>query len=589
MFLGYIGHSEKSTLNEKLKKAFLDKYSDFKLTTIRFENHAFELHVCSKSNLIQRQFHFFENNSLLLVLIGCLFNATEFSIDDFSAAFSTEGPNAINSLHGEYAGILIDKSTNSSFIFKDHLGTTPITLYNDEKGVIFCSNGRVLSKFIHDDQEISDKYRESLFYSFAPNYGIERNERFLKVRSGSFVQSSSFKNTKYWNLTDIKVKQNANRKEVIATLTDLLDKSISNRIKCAGKHIGVHLSGGLDSALVAGKVNTLNSNPRLSGFSWSPPIGEFSGEALEYDERQPINELATRLQIETSFTSYTSKELVEDILDWEHPLDFPFERSLLKNAENAQTETIFTGFGGDEFIGVQNVAFLNYLFRCFKWRSFLKFNPKKGLLNTMKFFVNEGIFPKRRRPMLKSKFSSKLLNYLLPPISNNFTGSYSNMWYSPQKYMMSIIDSRHIESRCEQWFNLGAQYGIRYSHPLLDKSIVEYCYSLPIHIFFEKLESKSLIRELAYEYSTASMRAIDRTLDPALFTNSNDVDLSALSDLISTFNKIDNHSYFNFIDIKKLKEDVDKHEVLSVRQKTDLIYVLKYYLTAYHLINELKY
>lgn len=587
MLIGYIGHSEGSTINAEVKTAFENKFNNLKKYSYKSDKFNFELTQWVFNPDSQCHFSYFENDTFLFVVIGRLFNLDRFDFNQFCKQYVRNGINCINDLDGEFAGVLIDKARNTSYVFKDHLGTVPISLYKDNEGLYFYSNERTFTKQIIKRVSISTNYLESLFYSFAPNYSISPNPQFLKVLGGSYVEFHAFENVRYWELNKIKPKINITRAKVISELSRLLDESISRRMINSGQNIGVHISGGLDSALIAGKINKLKQDRTLIGFSWSPPVSEYKGDDLEYDERDFVIELSNLLQIKIAFSSYKKEDLKIDLEDWELPIDFPFERDLLKKAKNEQVRVIFTGFGGDEFIGLQNSAFLHLLFKKGNWRTFLKFKNKSSFIETLKFIVNEGLYPLRRKPMLTKKYSDKLLPYFAVKTDNNAKGTYQQMCESPQHYIQSIINVHHIEARCEQWYNLGMSHGIRYSHPFLDKTIVEFCYSLPASIYYEQYESKTLIRELAAEYSTTAMKHLERTLDPALFSHSASIDRQALPELISSYNAIDDHSYFNFINTSKISHAANNLSTLNEEEIRALIYVLKYYLTAHNLIKEL--
>lgn len=583
MFLGSFRKHHEHCQFDLLLAFYNSSYPRFKRSEFHTTNGILSFYNWTSKERI-KPFEIFEIDHYTLLIIGNLFNSGQFDFKQFVLSYEHKGAECLNDLNGEYAGVFIDYKSGKYYAFKDHTGTVPLTLFKSDETIYFGSEERLLLKYLNSDQELSNPFIISQFYSFEPNYAIPANDQTLKVMGGSYVLIDEFVNHRYWKPDKTNLNQKISKEDVLSKLNQLLKDSMSDRIAASTKEIGVHISGGLDSAIIAGFLKEQYSDS-IFGFSWSPPEEFKLKESAVYDERKEVISLSERLNLPVEFTPYTEEDFLSEPKNWRFPLDFPYERNLLKNSASHDVRTIFTGLGGDEFIGLQKLAYLHHLFRTGKWTTFFAYCTEKGFVPKVKFLINEGLFPLRRKPMLTKKFSANLLAYLPAGWKNESVESYRKMYKSPKDCMNATIDYHHIESRCEHWHNLGAHFGVKYTYPLLDKRIIEFCYSLPPEVFYSEKIEKVLIRKLAKPYATDSMLNRERTLDPALFSNQQKTETKALKRLIEQFKRTSQLAELKFFDITKLDSAIENYLELDELQKSKLLYVLKYYLHAHYYIS----
>ena len=186
--------------------------------------------------------------------------------------------------------------TGSAFLFRDHLGVKPLYFANVEDSLLYGSEPRALlaSGLVGTDVD-SDAIVEylTLQYVPAPRTGFERVRKLGPGEILTFKQGG-VSVQRYWTLAESRSPRMAtDMEESLVELDDLLLDATRRRL-VADVPVGMFLSGGIDSSLVASYVAQTGENLQTFSVGFDDP---------GYDESVAASQVASMLG--TRHTSIT--------------------------------------------------------------------------------------------------------------------------------------------------------------------------------------------------------------------------------------------------------------------------------------------
>ncbi|WP_457619053.1 asparagine synthase (glutamine-hydrolyzing), partial [Lutibacter sp.] len=180
-------------------------------------------------------------------------------------AFIKKGIDFVNELNGMFALAIYDKRKQELYVLRDRIGIKPLYYFWDGNKFAFASELKSLSQLNQEINQAAIHDFLHLGYIPAPK-SIYKN--IFKLPAGSWLKISKhgLEIKKYWNLKD-KISQNILTSEIEATeqLHNLLQSSVKYRL-ISDVPLGIFLSGGIDSSLVAALAANL-SNTKINTFS----------------------------------------------------------------------------------------------------------------------------------------------------------------------------------------------------------------------------------------------------------------------------------------------------------------------------------
>lgn len=177
------------------------------------------------------------------------------------------GIDCVDQLNGIFAFAFLDANKNKLYLVRDPFGIKPLYYRILSNKLIFCSEIKPILSLGKDELSI-DNLSEllTLRYSASPNT-LFRNIR--KVRPGHIIEfdlnTSDIHHKEYTYIRKNEQKSGLSFNEAIEQYGHYF-KSAVNRQLMSDVDLGVLLSGGIDSALVA-KYATLNSAKKLKAFT----------------------------------------------------------------------------------------------------------------------------------------------------------------------------------------------------------------------------------------------------------------------------------------------------------------------------------
>jgi asparagine synthase (glutamine-hydrolysing) len=266
------------------------------------------------------------------------------------------GPACLEKFRGMWAFALYNHDTEQLILCRDRVGVKPLYYYHYESLFLFGSELKALAQHPSFTREI-DQQALSLFlqygYISAP-FSVFRNTR--KVLPGHYVvldRNGSRKEHCYWSpanwvvrgMQEREIWLAKNESEVVAELEDLLAGAFSLRL-VSDVPVGIFLSGGIDSSLVASLLQK-NTSARLKTFT----IG-FHESA--YDEAADARKIAEHLGTDHAELYCTAKDARDVIPLLPALYDEPFGDSsaipafLVSGLARKAVTVALSADGGDE-------------------------------------------------------------------------------------------------------------------------------------------------------------------------------------------------------------------------------------------------
>lgn len=326
-----------------------------------------------------------ENKKIWIVLNGEIFNFLELKkeLESYGYKFRTRsdtevllrayqhwGVECLEKLNGMFAFIIIDLLQNKLFAARDRLGIKPLYYCQLSNGLILASEikaiiaSRLVS--IEPDFEI---LRNPTRYLVSPYTGF-RHIRKLPAGHYLIFQNGKLTTKKFWDITPL--EENLPEEEAIEKLDELLNEAVGLQL-ISDRPLGLLLSGGLDSSLIAALMKKKTNSP-LTSFTISFRSQDKKFEAMPDDSRY-----ARQVAQMFNFDHY-EKEIVPDIVSllprivWhlDEPLADPAAINLYLLAQEARQRglvVLLSGMAGDEIFGGYRRQFA--LWRAHRWRPFL--------------------------------------------------------------------------------------------------------------------------------------------------------------------------------------------------------------------------
>jgi asparagine synthase (glutamine-hydrolysing) len=527
------------------------------------------------------------------------------------ALFALMGKECLKHLNGFFAFAIYDNVTNEIFLARDRFGIKPLHIYSDERITVFSSEIKAILKF----PVVKEIDYNTLAMYLQLNY-IPGGESMLKhirklnpghycvIRNGKVADTAQFYAISYKPGTTIQGTELTYNKAK-SRLRELIEEAVTRRL-VADVPIGAFLSGGIDSSIIT--VCAARHSTQLNTFS----IG-YKDEPY-FDETQYALLVANRYKTNHTVFSVSMDDMFGNILSVLDYIDEPFADSsaiavyLLSKLTAQKVKVALSGDGGDELFAGYNKHKAELRAR---QNSFLNGLLALGapLLNTL---------PKSRHSKYGNLF--RQLSRYSEGIQLNAKDRYwrwctlnsqSNVLALLSK---SLADENEIENRKRILLENIAEQGdlndvlyadtkmvlpgdmltkvdlmsmansIEVRVPLLDYTVVDFAFSLPVDFKIKGGETKRILKDafredLPAELFTRSKHGFEVPLLKWLKTG-----LRSLveNDLLEK-NFIIEQGIFNYTEIEKLKGRLFSSNPGDVHANVWSLVVFQYWYKKYFL------
>ncbi len=349
--------------------------------------------------------------------------------------------------------------------------------------------------------------------------------------------------------------------------------------------LGAHVSGGIDSSGVAAIVaDSIDNKSRLRGYSWSP--GKEIDDVQGLNEKALIEDFANEKEIQISFLSYDDNKLIEDYILTEFE-QMPIEIHTMRQACKDGVTSIFSGWGGDEFVSLSFRGSINYIIFRFRLLSLLRWIKCFGIKSTLSrvigeilpLFVPFGILSPFHSERKGFKFFKK--SFIIKHWRLFFFNRKSNLYGFGDRngLMLKLLYSYHLASRMDSWAIFGEKYGIEYKFPLLDKQLLEFWFTVPLKYTCEGKIHRYLYREALKGILNEPIRMrMDK--NEAFFQENNRQHKLKIKDKLANtpglFSEYKQLSFLNSIEFQKLALSKDEDQRILNRGLQDIRLILRY-------------
>lgn len=392
-FVGYVGEYDDMFQEAIIKQAaplFKHRGPDYTGTII--DDHAVLIHHRLKIIDISDQSNQpFRKNGYdkILLFNGEIYNFKEIKrslIDKYP--FSTEGDtevlywaliewgmNALNKLDGEFAFAWYDSNTHDLWLARDHAGVKPLYYHIGETGIFFASELRAFRQLFPSVQLSDESIGTFLELTYIPHhYTIYRNVFKLLPGHLLYFDAQHKPMIKKWYHIPLSTRNIIDNKG-LEEIRDVFDRSVKSRM-IADVPIGIYLSGGIDSAVLASLISKHTDN--IEAFTIGFQHHQY------YDETYYAQITAKKFRLRHKIFRLSIKNLCESAIELLNHNDEPFADSsaVLTYFLNKQTSfhlhCILGGDGNDELWGGYRKykAFLFYL----RYKTFMPLLQKTGKL-----------------------------------------------------------------------------------------------------------------------------------------------------------------------------------------------------------------
>ena len=437
--------------------------------------------------------------------------------------YEEEGPALLNRLDGMFAFALWDARKKLMLLARDRVGKKPLHYSVVGVDLAFASEIKALLEHPQVNRDLDlhalDKY---LTYEYVPApQTIFKSIR--KLEPGHYLvwQKGKTSLVQFWDLP-MADKPAAVKSETdyVAELRFLLDRSVRKRL-VADVPVGLFISGGLDSALVAAFAKRAKDQLECFSIGFDEP---------SFDESRYSAQVARELGIRHHLKVFHAADMLQlmqklpDIID--EPLADPsiVPLYLLSRFASERIKVVLSGDGGDElFAGYQTYQALrfaavfnalpkivqntvkriaaqlpvshDYLSFDFRLKQFLK---GTGVGSEIGFFRWRGAFDDDERDRL---FSNDVRHELRRHNSyediyryiacSRLTKEFERILYLTMK--LYLQDNNLVTVDRASMAN-----GLEVRSPLLDRDVVEFACRLPAHLKLHGLTTKYLLKRAAH-------------------------------------------------------------------------------------------
>ena len=440
----------------------------------------------------------------------------------------------------------------------------------------FCSTGGLF-------------YRERT--ELTPFVGIKR------IMPGHYLEYKDGKINlvKYWSFLDLKDKPFTGTIDEAAEKLGFLIKQAVKRCYEFDNNCAVHLSGGLDSGVIASLYAGFSKNnvqAYLNKTDDDPMAdGTESGFARKYLSHYPNIKLnCFDIMKPTSNSKFS-------LGNWYLIQSNTFEEQGVAHAAKNGHKIVLTGLGGDELASyrvftkgtsqlINNDQQAKGLIR-FKYGIKIRIKEiiriligKKGNpILALRLYSSQNLFSDNKIWCTKKYYKS--CKYLLkrPPMT-------PERYPSTLKYRLEVLSRSWFTIRSDRWNYLGADYDIDFIHPLLDADLVSFAACIPTE-FIMVIDERELFKKALFQYIPSDlMEGSKRNYHKKMFDyNATEKRLTAL--LEKTF-KLENSFSATVLNIqvfrKQIKRSLKKLRLLKKYKRTEEIAAIKFQLFVYEKI-----
>lgn len=422
-------------------------------------------------------------------------------------AYRDEGLECASKIWGDGTFAIWDGRNQRLVCWRDVAGTRPLYYrHAPGRGAVFSSDLRALSAHPLVPVRFDLGMLRSRLEIDIEFHHPERTlcDGILKVPAAHLlvVDRSGARVLRYWSGEDVPTRSRVRVEEHLEELRELVSRAVSDRLVDQPHRVGAHLSGGLDSSsiTVLGHRSLAAEGRRLHAASWAPPLS-IVGE-IEHDERRLVRAVAEQEGLDVAFTTLNDEDLVEILTrdDCLRPATtLHVEMSTSRAWATEQVVQVFSGWGGDEVAVFNGRGYFAQLALRGRWLRMLSEMRQRNEIHrgsTLGMIKGRVVLPLLpdwvtrlgRNRSAPATISDAVRPELLAEVARAelVPGADLRERAGVRRMQRVLLNGGHLQYRMESWAGHGAELGITYSFPLLDRRVIEFALSAPEDLYFRE-------------------------------------------------------------------------------------------------------
>ena len=396
---------------------------------------------------------------------------SEFGLDDF-----------LNRAQGMWAFCVYDKMQKSLTLVRDISGQKPLYYFFHDENIIFSST--ITSLIQAKNESISDNHIYEFINTGSVNFtdiGIE------SLLPGSFLQFDRIQNKyikhQYFSLTAVRSSTST-----VENLESLLVKHTEWLLR-SHVPVGVFLSGGIDSTLLAALLNKSGTNNLISAYSVSFDSNDFDESNHAIKSAKTLGIPLELVHLDSSCITTFFSEVNFDNLDFIGDTSF-LPTYFLSKAAGRDVKVVLTGDGGDEIMG-------GYNRHIFAYDKSIKYQILRVVIKFFKFThifmssIASLVGKEQLRRKIDKAFNSK----------SSFNGANHS---SLDEFGFSDLMARdfiyYLPTVLSKVDSATMYHGIEARTMYLNQEIVDFCFKLNLSQLFGGGAGKKLFRKILRNY-----------------------------------------------------------------------------------------
>ena len=458
-------------------------------------------------------------------------------------AYLRWGAECPNHLLGDYAFAVWDARTRTLFCARDHIGARPFYYAATARGFVFASavEGVLAAPGVSDalDEAVVAQALTRAGFASASRTFFEAVRKLPPGHTLTLAGSPSVARPhRYWQPEHASAVRHTSDDAYAEGFLALYTQAVATRLRGTDP-IGTHLSGGLDSssiAVLAARELRRQGRPAPVAFSWVPDSAGKPPSEAHAPEYDAIDAVCRQEGLRVFHRAPRAEDMVRVLrLDGARPgvHVLASEDVVQRCAAEHGVRVLLSGWGGDQGASFNGRGHRAHLLTSGHWRQLVALGRAVGR-SPLQTFADAALpllhpdAKRRVRRLLRGADHSQgdfsdepwLRRWLIHPDVARRTGVEPRRvprLFTMREAMLWDLGRGDIAERIEGWAAGGAQHGIEYRYPLLDRRLLEFALGLPPEQFLRGEWNRWLMRHALRDVLPASVLWNRSKRDPARY------------------------------------------------------------------------
>jgi asparagine synthase (glutamine-hydrolysing) len=422
------------------------------------------------------------------------------------AAYLAYGYECVKKFNGMFSFVIYDTKNNDFFGARDRLGKKPFYYLLDDHNFEFASQPSQIStyKTLNVDEKAIEQY---LIWGYVPQPQSIWKEVKQLPAAHCFkynLTSRKIKILEYWKLDyNWKDKFAGSYDAAKVSLTHLISDAVKIRMN-ADVPLGVFLSGGIDSSLVAAMAAKETANVKTFSIKFN---------VKGFDESYYAKKVASYLGTDHHTIACNYEDGINLIENFSTYYDEPFADSsaiptmLLSKHTRKYVTVALSGDAGDEaFLGYHRYKWIKQVNALFQ--APIGFRKVLGnLINLSPFYRHKliamGISIENVEQLYVKMFGNMENSWVKNPDLARYS-SFMEVLINPHKPLLERISDFDIKTYLNGDINTKVDrasmaFSLESRSPLMDYRVVEFARSLPTDFKYQGRNQKRILKDILFE------------------------------------------------------------------------------------------